>query len=132
MATKLFTESVTFLTENGMAEREAKYLARVACGHASKVGLGEYGLAEISAKSSSKSFTTSAVSTVKRELKKGELLTVGEVGWLFLVQTKTFLKSWPGVLRELALPTGLLAAYAQACKVEDEAKAKEEKEEATK
>jgi hypothetical protein len=127
MASKLFNSTKVLAIANGMAPSQAHYLARMASGHANEVGLGEVSIEDVGAKSTSKGFTTSVKSSVKRDLKKGELLTVGEVAFLFACWIRDSGKAWPSVLRTVSLPTGLTSAYVEAIRKEAEAATKEAK-----
>lgn len=127
MASKLFTSTKALAISNGMVPSQAHYLARMASGHANETGLGEVSIDDIGAKSTSKGFTTSVKSSVKRDLKKGELLTVGEVAFLFAVWLRDSAKAWPSVLRTVSLPTGLTSAYVESIRKEAEAATKEAK-----
>ncbi len=121
MASKLFVSTKSLAIANGMVPSQAHYLARMASGHANEVGLGEASIQEVGAKSTSKGFTTSIKASVKRELKKGDLLTVGEIAFLFACFLRDAGKAWPSVLRVVSLPTGLTAAYVEAIRKEAEA-----------
>lgn len=124
MASKLFTSTKALAIANGMTPSQAHYLARMASGHANEVGLGEVSIDDVGAKSTSKGFTTTVKSAVKRDLKKGELLTVGEVAFLFACWLRDSVKAWPSVLRTVSLPTGLTSAYVEAIRKEAEAATK--------
>jgi hypothetical protein len=127
MASKLFNTTKALAIANGMVPSQAHYLARMASGHANEVGLGEVSIEDVGAKSTSKGFTTSVKSSVKRDLKKGELLTVGEVAFLFACWIRDSGKAWPSVLRTVSLPTGLTAAYVESIRKEAETATKESK-----
>lgn len=124
MASKLFNSTKVLAIANGMTPSQAHYLARMASGHANEVGLGEVSIDDVGAKSTSKGFTTTVKSAVKRDLKKGELLTVGEVAFLFACWLRDSSKAWPSVLRTVSLPTGLTSAYVEAIRKEAEAATK--------
>ena len=121
MASKLFVSTKSLAIANGMTVSQAHYLGRMASGHATESGMGEIGVDDIGAKSNSKTFTTTAKASHKRELKKGELLTVGEVAFLFVCHIRDTAKAWPNTLRSVSLPTGLIAAYVEAIRKEAEA-----------
>lgn len=125
MASKLFNSTKVLAISNGMTPSQAHYLARLASGHANEVGLGEVSIDDVGAKSTSKGFTTSVKSSVKRDLKKGELLTIGEVAFLFACDIRDLAKRWPSTLRTVSLPTGLTSAYVEAMRKEAEAATKE-------
>jgi hypothetical protein len=127
MASKLFSSTKALAISNGMVPAQAHYLARMASGHANETGLGEVSIDDIGAKSTSKGFTTSVKSSVKRDLKKGELLTIGEVAFLFAVWLRDSSKAWPSVMRCTSLPTGLTSAYVESIRKEVEAATKEAK-----
>lgn len=124
MASKLFNSTKVLAIANGMTPSQAHYLARMASGHANEVGLGEVSIDDVGAKSTSKGFTTTVKSAVKRDLKKGELLTVGEVAFLFACWLRDSSKAWPSVLRTVSLPTGLSSAYVESVRKEAEAATK--------
>jgi len=128
MASKLFISTKSLAIVNGMTTAQAHYLARMASGHANEVGLGEVSIEDIGAKSTSKGFTTTVKSAHKRDLKKGDLLTVGEVAFLFACWLRDSAKAWPSVLRTVSLPTGLSAAYVEAIRREAEALTEQAKE----
>lgn len=111
MASKLFVSAKALLARLGMAELEAHYVARLANGHASDSGLTDVRLEDAGVKSSSKGFTSTVKASVKRDLKKGELLTNGEVAWMFVISMRDNDKAFPGCVRQLALPTGLVRDY---------------------
>lgn len=125
MASKLFVSTKSLAIENGMVPAQAHYLARMASGHANEVGLGEVSINDVGAKSTSKGFTTSVKSSFKRDLRKGELLTVGEVAFLFACFLRDAGKTWPSVLRTVSLPTGMASAYVEAIRKEAEVATKE-------
>ena len=125
MASKLFSSTKVLAIGNGMTPAQAHYLARMASGHANEVGLGEVSIDDVGAKSTAKGFTTSVKSSVKRDLKKGELLMVGEVAFLFACFLRDAGKAWPSVLRAVSLPTGLTSAYVEAMRKEAEVATKE-------
>lgn len=118
MASKLFVSTKSLAIANGMTVAQAHYLGRMASGHATEAGLGEVSIDDIGAKSNSKSFTTSVKASVKRELKKGELLTVGEVAFWFACDIRDLAKKWPNTFRSVSLPTGLTAAYVESVRKE--------------
>lgn len=127
MASKLFNSTKALAIANGMTPSQAHYLARMASGHATEVGLGEVSIDDVGAKSTSKGFTTTVKSAVKRDLKKGELLNVGEVAFLFACWLRDSAKAWPSVLRNVSLPTGLTSAYVEAIRKEAEEATKKAK-----
>jgi len=127
MASKLFNSTKALAIANGMSVAQAHYLARMASGHANEVGLGEVSIDDVGAKSTSKGFTTTVKSSVKRDLRKGELLTVGEVAFMFACWIRDSAKAWPSVLRTVSLPTGLTSAYVESIRKEAEAATKEAK-----
>lgn len=118
MASKLFNSTKALAIANGITPSQAHYVARMASGHANEVGLGEVSIDDVGAKSTSKGFTTTVKSAHKRDLRKGELLTVGEVAFLFACWLRDSSKAWPSVLRSVSLPTGLTAAYVEAIRKE--------------
>jgi hypothetical protein len=113
-----------------MSETEARFVARLANGHAQSVGIADVTLDDADAKSTSKGFVTSIKATHKRTLAKGQLLTLGEVAWLFAVQVNALNKAFPGTINALSIPTGLGKAFKEA--VEREAAEKKEAEEKAK
>lgn len=128
MASKLFNSTKSLAIANGMTPAQAHYLGRMASGHANEVGLGEVSIDDIGAKSTGKGFTTTVKSAHKRDLKKGDLLTVGEVAFLFACWLRDSSKAWPSVLRTISLPTGLTAAYVEAIRKEAAALTEKAKE----
>jgi len=126
MATRLYTSTLSLFTLCGMAETEARFVARLANGHAQSVGIADVTLDDADAKSTSKGFVTSIKATHKRTLAKGQLLTLGEVAWLFAVQVNALNKAFPGTINALSIPTGLGKAFKEA--VEREAAEKKEAE----
>ena len=127
MASRLFSSTKVLAIANGMTASQAHYLARMASGHANEVGLGEVSIDDVGAKSTGKGFTTTVKSSVKRDLKKGELLTVGEVAFMFACDIRDTAKKWPNTLRNVSLPTGLTSAYVESIRKEAEAATKEAK-----
>lgn len=127
MASKLFVSTKVLAIANGITPAQAHYLGRMTSGHANEVGLGEVSIDDIGAKSTSKGFTTTVKSSVKRDLKKGELLTVGEVAFMFACDIRDLSKRWPNTFRSVSLPTGLTSAYVESIRKEAEAATKEAK-----
>lgn len=125
MASKLFSSTKALAIGNGLIPAQAHFLARMAAGHANEVGLGEVSIEDVGAKSTSKGFTTSVKSSVKRDLKKGETLTIGEYSFLFACWLRDSGKAWPSVLRTVSLPTSLTSAYVESIRREAEAATKE-------
>lgn len=104
MASKYYTQSVELLGTVGLSEVESAHVARLASGEATKLGVGDVGLADMSAKASTTSFAVSVKQTERVKIPKGTMLTAGQAAMLFVTACRDFSKRWPGAKMRVSCP----------------------------